>query len=280
MEDRKGLSLSLPSNTEKALGSEIWRKVITFICLTVILVALFGPPWPFLNKADLIGYAICHRIPERSFFMAGRQLPLCARCSGTYLGAMLGLTSMWVLGRRRAAGLPPKGIMAVLAAFIFALAVDGLNSYLTFFPNAPHLYEPHNILRLTTGSLNGLALSFIVFPLFNFTLWQKVKPEPVLQNFRELIFVLVADAVIIFAVQSQFDILLYPIAFISSAGVLVMLTLVNTMIVLIVIRRENVASSWEQALPFMLMGGVVTLFEIGAMALFRSFMAVKMGFPL
>lgn len=31
----------------------------------------------------------CHQIPERSFFIAGRQFPLCARCTGIFTGILL-----------------------------------------------------------------------------------------------------------------------------------------------------------------------------------------------
>ena len=44
-----------------------------------VIVALFveSPPHSVLGKADLVGFAVCHRIPERSFILAGQQLPLC-----------------------------------------------------------------------------------------------------------------------------------------------------------------------------------------------------------
>lgn len=32
---------------------------------------------------------ICHQRPERSFFIDGTQLPVCARCLGLYVGAAL-----------------------------------------------------------------------------------------------------------------------------------------------------------------------------------------------
>jgi uncharacterized membrane protein len=32
---------------------------------------------------------ICHQRPERSFFVYGSQLPVCARCTGLYAGAAL-----------------------------------------------------------------------------------------------------------------------------------------------------------------------------------------------
>ena len=33
---------------------------------------------------------ICHQNPDRSFFLWGHSLPVCARCSGIYLGLFLG----------------------------------------------------------------------------------------------------------------------------------------------------------------------------------------------
>ena len=39
----------------------------------------------------LVGSLLCHQRPERSFFIGGRQLPVCARCTGLYLGAALAI---------------------------------------------------------------------------------------------------------------------------------------------------------------------------------------------
>ncbi|MDW7990671.1 MAG: DUF2085 domain-containing protein, partial [Anaerolineae bacterium] len=46
---------------------------------------LLTPPG-LLTKTDCIGVAVCHRIPSHSFHIGGRQLPLCARCTGTFPG--------------------------------------------------------------------------------------------------------------------------------------------------------------------------------------------------
>ena len=66
------------------------------------------------------------------------------------------------------------------------MGIDGVNSYLTFFPKVPHLCEPQNWLRLTTGTLNGLAMSALVYPVLNGVLWHPdlVKYEPAIKNFR------------------------------------------------------------------------------------------------
>ena len=48
------------------------------------------------------GSFICHQRPERSFFVGGQQLPVCARCTGLYLSGLAGMVG-WVAikGARR-----------------------------------------------------------------------------------------------------------------------------------------------------------------------------------
>lgn len=40
----------------------------------------------------------CHQLPERSFHWKGRQFPVCARCTGVYLGEMVALFGHFWLG--------------------------------------------------------------------------------------------------------------------------------------------------------------------------------------
>ena len=145
----------------------------------------------FLDILSLFGAGVCGQIPSHSLIIGGRQLPLCARCTGTYLGALLGFLGLAALRRRRASGLPPSEVRALLAGFIVLWGIDGLNSFLTLIPNAPHLYEPHNLWRLITGILQGLALSIIVYPVFNFLLWKEADSERVIHNWRELVRLLI-----------------------------------------------------------------------------------------
>src|SRR5512135_3248394 len=74
--------------------------------LAMAAVLLFGgwllnTPPGLLGKADAVGYSVCHRIDARSFHIGNRQLPLCVRCTGMYLGAMLGLVYQAFLAPRR-----------------------------------------------------------------------------------------------------------------------------------------------------------------------------------
>jgi len=257
-----------------------WEQVALVVALVIIAGFILSPPWHPLDKADLIGSGICHRIPSHSFFIGGRQLPLCARCTGTYLGALLGFTTMWMLRRQRAVGMPPPAVLIVAVGFIVLMGVDGVNSYLNFFPNAPHLYTTRNWLRLATGTLNGLALSMIVLPVFNFTLWKRGSPERAIRGFKELGMILVVATMMVYVVQRRIAILLYPVALLSPLSVLMTLTLVNTMIVLIIIRREAMAETWRDAVLPLALGLVCALTEITVLNLFRYLLTGSLTMPL
>jgi uncharacterized membrane protein len=253
--------------------------VIAAISIFIILLFAYVPPSTLLGKADVVGYAICHRMPERSFVLGDRYFPLCARCTGTFLGALLGLAAMLLLGRRRASHLPPVPVLGVLVFFTGFWAFDGLNSYLTLFPGAPSLYQPQNWLRLTTGLLNGLALMIFVFPIFNFTLWRNPSPERAIKNIWELVAILPAVVLIILVIQTEIGFLLYPLAVLSSAGVVVMLVIINSMIAAVVLGREGYARSWPQALVTLIVGLAMAILQMTAMVLIRAYLTVRLGLP-
>ncbi len=69
-------------------GRKWWLIIVVFL----LVAWLLNTPNGLLGKADALGYAVCHRIDARSFHIHDRQTPLCSRCTGMYLGAMLGLT--------------------------------------------------------------------------------------------------------------------------------------------------------------------------------------------
>jgi len=231
---------------------------------------LIATPDGFLAKADMVGYAVCHRITSHSFTLAGRQLPLCARCSGTFIGALTGLFGQaMVLRRRRTAEFPPPFIIIIIASFMLLWAADGLNSYLTLFPNGPHLYEPQNWLRLTTGALNGLTMSVLVYPVFNFTLWRRPVPERAVRNLRDLGVLLLLEAGMVGLVLTRWSFLLYPLALLSALGVLTLLTSVNSVLALIIVRRENVVDTWREAVVPLLAGFTLSLIQVGVIDVVR-----------
>lgn len=251
--------------------------------IAFVLLLLLSPLWPapFLDKLDAVGCAVCHRLSAHSFHLAGRQLPLCARCTGTFSGALLGLVGLLALRKGKAARMPPARVLGLLVGFIILMAIDGFNSYVSLVANAPLLYEPHNTLRLLTGTLHGLALSIIVFPIFNFSLWKEPDNKPALDGFRDLGLVILLFALpMVLVVQAEIDLLLYPVAIISVLGVLTMLTMVNSLLIVIVMRREAQAVAWwDAALPIAL-GFGATLVEVAAIVLLRWQFGIVLGIPL
>jgi uncharacterized membrane protein len=224
---------------------------------------LSGTPPGLLGKADAVGYALCHRIDARSFHLGDRQLPLCVRCTGTYLGALIGLAGMAAMGRTRAGGLPRLSIALALAGFIGLMGIDGLNSYSALFPGVQPVYEPQHWLRLVTGTLNGLALAALIYPAFNQTLWARWDERAVIGRWRELGALVLAGAGMVALVLTESAWVLYPAALLSALGVVLMLVVLNTTLLLIVSRRGNRATSWRDAVLPVVAGLTLALLEIG-----------------
>ncbi len=230
---------------------------------------------PFLQAHGLLRYiglflsGVCHQLPGHSFSLAGTQLPLCARCSGTYTGALLVLCALCLKRRQRAAELPPRRVMLVLAVLFLLWSVDGLNSYLHFLSGGVWLYAPSNLLRLLTGMGLGLSVTLLVVPVLNLTLWHYPREEQVVNSLKELGLLLATVLVVAGLVQVYPEALFYPLFVADVTGVLLMLSLVNAAIVTILLRHVNRLEHWRQALLYLALGLLLSLAEVGAIALLR-----------
>src|SRR5512146_1544601 len=212
---------------------------VPLLASLLLFAWLVETPPGLLGKMDAIGYAVCHRIASHSFFLEERQLSLCARCLGMYLGTLAGLG--FAFSHRRS-GFPPLRIQVVLGAFLLAFAVDGINSYAAILSENPLLYPPLNWLRLVTGTLLGSAMGVMLGAAFQQAVWKDYDSRPGLSNFKQLGFLLLAGGLIDLAVLSNNPLLLYPLAVLASLTVLVLLTLAYTMLWTLVARRQNMYS--------------------------------------
>ena len=70
-----------------------------------------------------VGSLICHQMPDRSFHLAGAQLPVCARCLGLYAGGAAGALAWMSIASRRATPWPRDRALAVLALAAIPTAV-------------------------------------------------------------------------------------------------------------------------------------------------------------
>ena len=275
-----------PHSLNKFPGASRALVIVAFI-LVLVGWMLTTPPG-FTDKADAIGYAVCHRISERSFHIGDYQLPLCARCSGMYLGAMLGIAFQAIISRRRS-GMPPWRVIIPLVLLVLAFGLDGINSYLYLikqsYPgalaNIPNLYIPNNTLRLLTGSGMGLVISAAMFPAFNQTIWKDQDYKPALPGIKLLSMLLVIALIIDLLVLTENIFVLVPLAILSVAGVLVLLTMIYSILWLILFRQENIFDKITQLWLPLLAGLTVGILQIALIDAFRFWMTGTWGgFPL
>lgn len=246
--------------------------------LAALIILAWLRPAFLLDAGDYIGYAVCHQLPERSFFLAGRRLPLCARCSGTFLGVFTAYSAVALRRRTRCTALPPIPITALFLLGVGLWAADGANSYLELL-GLPHLYSPHNALRLAAGMLNGLALGTLVWPVVAMTVWKDPQPAPVLKSWKEYGALLAAGGIEAALILLGWPPAVYLLALMSLAGVLAILLTVNTLIVVVILRREGKASTARDVL---LPAGIAALMSAGMIAgmdAFRGWLTITYHLP-
>jgi uncharacterized membrane protein len=241
-----------------------WIAALVLLLAATVWAAL--TPEGLLGKADAVGYAVCHRITVRSFaFPDGRQLPMCARCSGTFIGVVVGMLAPGLLFKRGKAALwPPAWMMIVLILFSASWALDGTNSFTQLLPyDIPRPYTTTNLIRLTTGMLHGLTMGSMVIPVVNATLWADVKAERTMDKPWHLAALVGIGVVLIAMVYSERAVFLYPLAVVSAVGAVAVLASVALVMVAAVLRRENQARTLMDALPLILLGLAGSLILIG-----------------
>ena len=260
------------------------RRPARWLLALSLLIVIAGVAWGLkdgpLGLAHATGYAVCHQITVRTYVFGDLAMPLCARCSGQYLGAMAGFFMALVWGKLRGAGLPGRGILLTLVLFLAVWAFDGVNSYLYLILGHPFLYTPHNILRLITGMLQGVAISMLFLPFFNQVFWRRPHPRPILGGWRELGALLLLTAALTLAVHSRWTPLFYPLAFLSAAGVFLLLSLVGMLMVVLLFGAENSADSPRDFMAFFIPGMAFALLLIAGIDALRAWAESRWGFNI
>jgi uncharacterized membrane protein len=263
------------------------RFLVPIAAVLVFAVWFSLTPPGLLGKADAVGYAICHRIGERSFHIGDRQLPLCARCTGEFYSAAISLIFFAIFSKKQS-GMPGWKLGVPLLIFFAAFGIDGSNSFLYLLKqtsggalnNIPNLYIPNNTLRLFTGSGMGIALASILYPAFNQSAWKDSNPGRAL-DWKKLGILIGIILLVDLAILTESPIVLYPIAILSVLGVLALLITVFSMVWLLIMRQENEFTALKQMwLPF-LAGTTLAFLMISAIDLLRFRLTGTWGgFPL
>lgn len=263
------------------------RWFIPAAALIAFAAWFYITPPGLLGKADAIGYAICHRIDERSFHIGDRQLPLCARCTGEFYAAGISLLFFAIVSPKKS-GMPGWKLGIPLLLFFLAFGIDGSNSYLYLlkqttggaFDNIPNLYTPNNTLRLLTGSGMGIALASIVYPAFNQTAWREPNPQRAL-DWKKLGILIGIILLFDLLILTENPAILYTIALLSVLSVLTLLVIVFSMSWVLMMRQDNAFDSLRQMwMPF-IAGTTLAFLMITVIDLLRFRLTGTWGsFPL
>jgi uncharacterized membrane protein len=219
---------------------------------------------------------ICAQLPTHSFYAGGERLPLCARNTGIYLGFIIAILILYASGRGRGQRLPPWSIRIVLLAGVAAMVVDGMNSFL-FDLGLAHLYQPHNLLRLATGLATGLALAVLALPALNYLLWRGCNEERSISSWPALLPLIAGLTLGFLAVATQSVLLLYPIALLSTLGLLLVIGSVNLIVVLALGKREQVFELFQQLVPFLSLAFVLGITELLVLAELKTSLLHALG---
>jgi uncharacterized membrane protein len=124
------------------------------LALTPAIENLAGGIGIFSVIARLAFHPFCHQDPARSLVIAGALLPVCARCTGIYLGFLAGWSlRMFKRGPTRDRRLPAVFLLTGIAP----LVIDGFANWVGIFNTPP-------AARLVTGLLFGIAAARALWP--------------------------------------------------------------------------------------------------------------------
>ncbi|MFT5196272.1 MAG: putative membrane protein [Cellvibrionaceae bacterium] len=280
------MAIQTPSHSKFSFQFKRWQLALAIIAV-LSLMGFWTISDPsrlsasgILTAGDYAGAAFCHRIAIRSFTIAGRPVGLCARCSGMYLGFFIYLALVLLSGRERWTAFAPIPVLLLMLGFVGIMGIDGINSYSHFFPNAPHLYTPNNTLRLFTGLGTGIAIGSFIVPAVAQTLWKDQVYRPAVGTLPELlglIFVTVLGGLLLLA---ELPITTYVLAILSILGLLFILSGINTILMLILTKRENSINHWTQAILPLALGFCLACAEAAGLVTLRlMFIGTIHGIP-
>jgi uncharacterized membrane protein len=266
-----------PTENAGTASTPLWSTgLLAAFYLGLLALVIFLPGATLLDRLRWLDSGICAQMPTHMFYPGGESLPLCARNTGIYLGFIITLILIYSTGRGRAQQLPPRPIIITLAAGVIALAIDGFNS-LALDLGFPHLYQPHNLLRLATGLVTGLAMASLALPILNQLFWNGNNQQSSIPTWKSLLLFLPALILCFFAVASQSVFVLYPLALLSTIGVLTALSSINLIVIIALSRRRETFASYRQLLPFFSLALVFALGEMLALAQLKFALLQALG---
>jgi uncharacterized membrane protein len=250
------------------------------VALSVAMVTVFLlAPGDIALKSHAFLRGLCAQRPSHSIWIGGNVLPLDARMTGIYLGAVTMIIWLAASGQLRAAGSLPASIISILAAFVAIMAVDGFNGLLVDV-QLPHAYEPSNIWRITTGGLSGLALGAALGHLFAITVWERgERRRAIVWRPRQLLIPLTITGLLAALILSGLPILYAPVAVGLIAAVVGTIWMLAVVVCALASGRAWTARHFGDISAVAIAALVASIVFIGALSWLRLAAELWLGLP-
>ena len=136
------------------------RYAIFLIAVSLWCFFIIAAPWlashehAFSSGLIYLFFSkICHQIPERSFFIFGKQLTVCSRCTGLYFGFLVGaLCYPFLFNLHRISAPSPKYLL-------LACIPIGIDIFIRTFHIAENTFASRSITGLILGATTILFVA-------------------------------------------------------------------------------------------------------------------------
>lgn len=218
---------------------------------------------------NLLGFAVCHQLPERSLHFSNRVLSICARDTGIYLGLLVSVVFLTLLNRKRQSGLPPWYVLVFGAIGVALMAADGFTSYSGWRTTT-------NDIRLLTGLLTGAALPLVLVPIFNFQVWKENSSDRIMRNFYHFLGYLAVIALTFFIARSGLSWLFWPIALLSALAIIFAFIYINLILITLIPLWTQKAERLKSLIVPLVIAGVLTAIELALSYQFHAFLLSRL----
>ncbi len=190
-----------------------------------------------------IGTSVCNQSLNRSFVFTGVALPVCARCTGIYLGLFLSYIYFFVSKKRLANELPDKKIIYIFALSILFMGIDVGTQVI-------EIRMSNNYIRLFTGLFIGCALASFLYPKTNYFLWKAKEKIKIFKSYKDVTIFLVFIFIFYFPIAEKLDACYWPAAIGAALGIIILYFNVCFLSLIIIFKKENRAERFKDLLPF------------------------------
>lgn len=256
------------TSSQPSLKPHMFSALVVLAAVAVTINWLLMTPGDCTVKGMAIGASVCHQIPSHSFHLDEMQFPICARCSGLYLGSLVGIGYYLTQGRRAAP--PRRSFIALLLLLTIAWGGDGVNSLVSDFLKRPFLYSTNNLTRLVTGFGMGLTLSTALVTLFNMTVWQNPEKKALLHNPWQLAAYTGLSGISGYVLLNGNTLIFKGLAAFSVLTVVLVISALYTIFWVIALRKENNFTRLKDLAFFFMAGFASAMAQITLLVWLRT----------